>query len=139
VENLAIAREAQFNLAGGRSAAPERVDGVICSWTLLPVLGTRPLLGRVLLPDDDQPGARRVTVIGYSLWQHRFGGADVLGRQLRLDAEDYTVVGVMPKTFAYPTARAQIWVPASVAISAEARIRRGWRQFHGLARLRPGY
>jgi putative ABC transport system permease protein len=140
LENLAIARETQFNLAGGRSAVPERVGGVICSWTLLPALGSRPLMGRVLLPGDDEPGARRVTVIGYSLWQDRFAGAaDVLGRQVRLDAEDYTIVGVMPETFAYPAPRAQLWVPVVNAIGADARSRRGWRQFHGLAHLRPGY
>jgi predicted permease len=139
-ESLAIAREMQFNLAGdGRAAGSERIDGAICSWSLLPTLGNQPLLGRVLTAADDRPGAVHVAVISYSLWQSRFGGArDILGQQLRLDSEDYEIVGVMPGSFSFPRPGSKVWVPALPAIGEQARTRRGWRQFHGLARLRAG-
>ena len=139
LENLAIARNMSFNLSGGNSPEPQRVDGLLCSWTLLPALGNRPMLGRIFTAADDQPGASRVAIISYSLWQKRLGGAaGIVGRGIRLNARDYEIIGVMPKSFAYPAPGTQIWVPVTPSIREEARVRRGWRQFHGLARLRPG-
>ena len=101
--------------------------------------GNHPILGRVLTAEDDKPGASRVAIIGYLLWQGRFGGArDILNQRIRLDGLDYQVIGVMPKGFSYPKSGSEVWVPVLQIISEEARTRRGWRQFHGLARLSPG-
>jgi putative ABC transport system permease protein len=137
--NLAIARDEQFNLADDRSRSPERLEGAIASGNLFAALGNVPLLGRAIAPADDRPGAPLVVVIGYGLWQRRFGGtADIVGRRLRLDGTDYTIVGVMPKAFHYPRAGSEAWIAAAPALSDNARTKRGWRQFHGVARLAPG-
>src|SRR5579872_5866761 len=128
LDNIAIARENPFNLGGNRgSVLPERINGVICSWTLLPALGNSPRLGRFFTAADDQRGAARVAIISYSLWQRRFDGID------------YQIVGVMPNGFSYPRAGSEAWIPVLQSISDDARTRRGWRQFVGLARLRSGF
>jgi predicted permease len=70
-----------------------------------------PLLGRYLVDDDERPGAAPVVVIGYDVWQSRFGGnPDVVGRTIRLGATRYTVVGVMPEGFAFPVNN-HLWAP----------------------------
>ena len=69
------------------------------------------LLGRAITKDDDQPGRDRVAVLSYGLWQRRFGGdRGIIGRDINLDRENYTVIGVMPKTFDFPS-KAEVWVP----------------------------
>jgi predicted permease len=70
-----------------------------------------PLLGRTLIEADERAGAADVTVIGYGVWQDRFGGAtDVLGRTLRIGSTPHTVVGVMPQGFAFPINN-RVWAP----------------------------
>ena len=77
------------------------------------LLRVPPLLGRRLLPADEAPGAPAVAVIGWDLWQRRFGGTpDVVGRVVRLDGAPTTVVGVMPEDFAFFTPRKGITMPA---------------------------
>ena len=64
------------------------------------VLGVPPQLGRTLLPDEQGAGAPRVVVLGYDLWQSRFGAdPNIVGRTLELDTEPFTIVGVMPARF----------------------------------------
>ncbi|RPJ57034.1 MAG: FtsX-like permease family protein, partial [Acidobacteria bacterium] len=73
--------------------------------------GTRPLAGRGFVGGEDRPGARKAVVIGYGLWERRFGRkADVVGTEVTLDGQPYTVVGVMPSSFRFP-ANADIWTP----------------------------
>jgi predicted permease len=70
-----------------------------------------PLLGRPLLDDDERPGAPAVLVIGYDVWQNRFGGdVGIVGRQVRLGAAAHTIVGVMPDGFRFPVDHAY-WAP----------------------------
>ena len=70
-----------------------------------------PLLGRYLVDDDERIGAPLVLVIGYTVWQHRFAGdRNVVGREIRLDGRVHTIIGVMPKDFAFPMSHA-LWVP----------------------------
>jgi predicted permease len=70
-----------------------------------------PLLGRYLVDDDERAGAPPVAVIGYSVWQSRFGGvADVVGKTLQLGATTHTVIGVMPDGFGFPINN-RVWTP----------------------------
>ena len=81
-EDLALAQGASANLAGGETA--ERIDTVRVSSNIFPMLGARPLLGRVFLPEEDAPGKAPAAVLSHALWQRRFGGArDVLRLVLR--------------------------------------------------------
>ncbi|HEX5871224.1 MAG TPA: ABC transporter permease, partial [Longimicrobium sp.] len=75
------------------------------------VAGVAPQLGRTLLDADELPGAPAVVVVGHDLWQGRFGGdPGVVGRQVRLGNTVHTIVGVMPKDFAFPIAH-ELWTP----------------------------
>ena len=102
-----------FNLASpNHTFEPQRLNGALCSSTFFSTLGVKPVLGRVFRDDEDRWGAPRVVVIGYGLWQQRFGGSrEVIGKQIRLDGHSYEIVGVMPRGFAFPYRTDQIWVP----------------------------
>ena len=85
-------------LAGGA----EQVTAIRATPGLFPLLGISPMLGRAFTPDDEDATA----MIGFALWQRRFGGAgDVLGRPLTIDARTWTIVGVMPPDSTCPTCR----------------------------------
>ena len=76
---------------------PERVKGTMTTPNFFPLFGVRPILGRGLEVSDARPGNDHVVVLGYGLWQ-RYFAADraIVGRDIRLNGEQYTVVGVMP-------------------------------------------
>ncbi len=107
-----------------------------------------PLLGRTFSPEVDVPGAPRVIVISYGMWQSRLGGdATVIGRRLLFEdftePEYFTIVGVMPRSFQFPLG-AEAWVPAGRQLSAiadangfDARTRRGLGVFVAVGRLAP--
>ena len=96
------------NLTG--SGDPENVRSVRTSWNLFDTLRVQPMLGRTFTRSDDHPGAR-VAVVSYGLWERRFGSdRGIINREITLDGANYTVIGVMPKTFNYPD-QAEIWLP----------------------------
>jgi putative ABC transport system permease protein len=89
---------------------PERVAGEKVTADFFALLGVSPQIGRTLLPNDQGEGAERVVVLGYDIWQSRFArDPQVIGRVVELDAEPYTVVGVMPARFRY--GGASFWFP----------------------------
>jgi predicted permease len=95
----------------GRGYA-ERLQGLRLTANAFEALGVRPARGRLLEPADDGPGAPRVAVLGYDLWQRRFGADDgIIGQALRLDGEPYLVVGVLPRVFPVPQRDVEIVVP----------------------------
>ncbi len=110
IENTAAFRPWSFNLAG--EGEPEQVPGAMVSGDFFSVLGSTPLLGRMIRAEDDAPGAdNRVVVISYALWESRFGAdRGIVGRTLRVSAEDYHVIGVMPRGFDYPE-KSELWCP----------------------------
>ena len=130
-----------FELSGGDQ--PERVDAARVNAALFPTLGVAPLLGRTFTSEEDQPG-RRVAVLSYGLWQRRFGAdPDVVGKTVSLDRMGYTIIGVMPRSFAFPIQGlsffrpASLWVP--MAFSSEELKNRGDNFNIGVvARLKPG-
>jgi predicted permease len=74
-------------------------------------LGVAPVMGRDFTPEDNKPGAPKVTIIGHELWQRHFGGSgDILGRSVRLNGKPATVIGVMAPGFAFPQ-NEQLWIP----------------------------
>ncbi|MBV8201871.1 MAG: ABC transporter permease, partial [Acidobacteria bacterium] len=98
-----------FNLVG--DGLPERLRGAHVTADFFPTIGVQPLLGRNFLAEEDRPGARHVVVLSHRLWVRRFAADPrVLGRQLKLNGESYTVVGVMPASFRFP-AVAELWTP----------------------------
>src|SRR2546425_6565242 len=102
-----------FNLSG--EAAPERITSSRVSHDFFATFGVEPLIGRGFSPEEDQPGNEKVAVLSHGLWQRWFGGDQkVIGRTVKLDGENYTVVGVMPSAVAFPSGAA-LWVPSAVA------------------------
>ncbi len=124
-----------FNLTGGDQ--PEQLTGNPVTAGIFSTLGVKPLYGRVITPDDDREGAPPVVVLSHRLWQRRFGArAEVVGEQIALNNQSYTVVGVMPPEFEFPVAMSELWVPMAFTKAAAER-----RQAHFLytrARLKPG-
>jgi predicted permease len=99
------------NLVG--QGDPERLERTAVTADLFPMLGAQPLLGRLFTAADDRDGAPGTLLLSYQLWQAVFGGDEgILGRRVTLDNEPYTVIGVMPPDFHFPSRAAEIWTPA---------------------------
>ena len=110
IEDLGAFHTLQRNLVTGEGA-PEPVIVTAISASAFRVARVPPLLGRSLIEADEQAGAPMVVVIGYGLWQTRFGGdPEVVGRTVRLGTEQTTVVGVMPEGFEFPVSD-NLWLP----------------------------
>jgi putative ABC transport system permease protein len=119
-------------------ADTRQVLGGMVTRNLLPLLGVQPLLGRNFTEDDDR---QDTVILGYGLWQSRFGGdPGVLGRTIDLSGTSYTVIGVAPAWFRFPTAEFQLWAPlSSIDIKSPQQAgNRAFRIFNAVARLKPG-
>lgn len=89
----------------------------ICRITpsLLPMLLASPVLGRGFTPQDEASGRPAVAILSYGLWQQQFGGRpEAVGSRIRFDKTSYTIVGVMPASFEFPSRETRAWVPFSV-------------------------
>ncbi len=97
-ESMEATRGTTITLTG--SGEPERLNARMATAPLFSLLGVNAILGRTFLSEEDRAGGAPVVVLGYGLWQRRFGGArDILGRSITLDSQPYTVVGVLPSGF----------------------------------------
>ena len=124
-------------LSGGNE--PERVAAMQVSDGYFALMQTPPLLGRALLPEDQQPGKNQVVVLSYGLWQRRFSqDPNIVGQTISLDSRTYVVVGVMPATFhSLPTSlvrRSDLYLPLAGEYNDAQR---KWTWMRGIARLKP--
>src|ERR1043166_6360802 len=131
--------EGEVTLAGG--PGPESVPAVQMTANALAVLGMAPVAGRVFTPEEDIPNGPPVGMLGFDLWQRRFGGDPAIVNQvIRIDGQSATVVGVMPEGFRFPLefqtrSTAQLVQPIQTNRSAPIRGNHGQ---YGVARLKPG-
>ena len=133
--DMAASHETSFNLTG--DGEPERVSAYSVTSNFFPLLGVQPLLGRSFLTEEDRPGANKVAVLSYSLWQSRYGAdRNVLNREILLNGEKHSVIGVMPASFQFFEKDARLWVP--IALDPENWANRGGHYLTVVARLRPG-
>lgn len=103
----------------------ERYQGVSITPNILQATAVTPALGRGLLPSDDIPGAEPVVLISYRLWQNYYlGREDIIGHISRINGDAYTVVGVMPEGFRYPTTE-DLWLPLQLSPSLQPGERQG--------------
>jgi len=131
---VAAIQNARRNLTG--SGEPERLLGSSVTADFFPLLGVRPALGTTW--PDDGPGDDHVVVLAYGLWQRALGGdPSVVGRQVMLHDEPYTVVGVMPDWFGYPAA-AEFWIPLRFEPDDLTPNQRGAQYLQAIGRLKPG-
>jgi putative ABC transport system permease protein len=135
-EYLAAYSGASVNLTG--EGEPQRLVGVKATAHYFNVYGVKPILGRMLLPEEDAPGKNHVVVLSYPFWQRVFGGAsDAVGRQLQLNGEPYIVVGVAPRGFGQRS-KVDAWMPMAFAPDETANDARGAHYLNVAGRLRPG-
>lgn len=89
----------------------QRFTGAYITDGFMKALGVAPIMGRDFTPEDNKPGAPKVTIIGYDLWKRNFAGSnEIVGRTVRLNGKPATVVGVMGPGFAFPQ-NEQLWIP----------------------------
>jgi len=133
--DMAASRETSFNLTG--DGEPERVSTYAVTANFFPLLGVQPLLGRSFTPDEDRPGGSKAVVLSYGLWQSRYGGdRNILNREILLNGEKHSVVGVMPASFQFFAKDVRVWVP--IALPQEDWANRGGHYLTVVARLKPG-
>lgn len=126
-----------YNLAD--EGEPERVVGLRATPSLFTTLQTGAARGRVFTDTDAQPGADHVIVLSHSLWKNRFGADPaIVGRTIRLNTQPYTVLGVMPEGFYFPSPRTQAWVPFAFTPAEKSDQERGNEYSTCIARLKPG-
>jgi putative ABC transport system permease protein len=139
-ETLAVMKPWQPTLSGADQ--PERLDGQRVSSGFFQVLGVTPVLGREFEPSDDVLNGPKVVILSNALWRRRFGSdSTILGRQVRLNDDSYTVIGVMPDAFdnvVSPSAEA--WAPLQYDTGniASTEAREWGHHLRMLGRLRPG-
>jgi putative ABC transport system permease protein len=135
-EEMAAIDQRTFDLTG-EGGDPEKILGLGVTSNFFPLLGAEAARGRVLLPEEDRPGAARVAVLSHGLWQRRFGGErSAVGREVMLNGEPYTIVGVMPADFQFEYPNVGLWIPA--AFTPEQLADHGSHYLEVVARLKPG-
>jgi predicted permease len=133
-EDLAGFYQGTVNIAGTDTA--ERFDGGFMSANAFELLGVEPILGRSFTPAEDSPAEPYVIILGYEVWQNRYGGdPDVIGLTERVNSQPAEIIGVMPEGFEFPIAE-QVWVPLRYDL---ARMQRGeGTELNVVGRLREG-
>lgn len=114
---------------------PQRIEGAAVSAGLFPMLGVKPIQGRTFQLEDDEPGKDTVVVLSHNLWTQLGGDPKMVGQQLRLDGQSYTVLGVLPAGY-HLIEDADLWVP--LAINAGNMPRKMSHYLWVLGRLKPG-
>ncbi|MBZ5724791.1 MAG: ABC transporter permease [Acidobacteriia bacterium] len=143
-EQMALAQSRSFTLTGRDQ--PERVDAMRTQSSLLAMLGARPRYGRLLLPEDDQPGKAAVAILTDRLWRRLFSADPaIIGRSITLNGNPYTVAGVLAPGFLLssevlpsegPMDKMDVILP--LPLGPDAAQRRGDENFNILVRLKPG-
>jgi putative ABC transport system permease protein len=100
---------------------PRRYTGAYMTEDFLRILGVAPIMGRDLTLEDNQPGAPKVLLLSYGVWQRDFGGAqNIVGKDVRLNGKPATIIGVMPQGFSFPN-NEEMWIPLYSEFPVRAR------------------
>ncbi|MGC1647643.1 MAG: ABC transporter permease [Candidatus Sulfotelmatobacter sp.] len=144
-EQVAIAIGGNYNLTG--QGDPERVGVIRVSSNLLPMLGARPALGRLLTPEEDSPGHPSTAVLTDGMWARRFGrDPHMTGKSVIINGQPYEIVGILPQSFSLPqevlplldgTEQAEIFLPLPLAPVAASQVR-DHEDYNIVGKLKPG-
>ncbi|MEO7082809.1 MAG: ABC transporter permease [Gemmatimonadaceae bacterium] len=134
LESVGIFSGTSFNLASGNGGGADFVQGGNVSWTMFHTLGIAPKIGRDFLEDEDRIGAPAIIIISDRLWHDRFDGRpNVIGQSITVNGIPYTVIGVMPEGFAFPSA-ADAWT----TMRLDPLTSRGNHSWNVIGRLKSG-
>src|SRR5580700_2008547 len=137
--SLALAKGIRVGLSGSGGQLPEKLNSALFSWDMLPTLGVQPALGRDFTLADDSPGANGTVLLSWGLWKRRFGGDPaILNQTIDLDAQTYTVIGVMPAWFDFPDSSTQLWTPVYHDKPEDVMTSFSNHLFRVVGRLKPG-
>jgi putative ABC transport system permease protein len=134
-------RVVNFALQGQSAAAgqPESLRSAAVSPNYFGLLGVSPQFGRTFEPGEDQPGRDHVVILSHDLWERRFGSdVSAIGRVIRINREDYAVIGVMPETFRLLGFTPNLWTPLAITPADQTVAARNNRSLRLFARLKPG-
>jgi putative ABC transport system permease protein len=135
LSHLAPFSEGGYNLTG--AGEPVRIVAGSLPAEALAVLGARPMMGRLYDAANETEGNDAVVLLSYGLWQSAFGASpSIVGREVELNGRKRTVVGVMPRGFAFPSERTQVWVP--LVVPEQVKTARSWYYYPAIGKLAPG-
>jgi predicted permease len=133
----------QYNVSAEGGKLPEQIDATWCAWNFFPVLGVEPALGRSFTAADDRPDAEATVILSAPFWKRRYSSDPaILGKKIWLNAKPYTIIGVLPSSFAYSGSisgnTTQIWT--AVGHEAPPSLMQAFddHEFMVIARLLPG-
>jgi putative ABC transport system permease protein len=133
-EQVEAVRQLAYNLSD--SGEPERIRSARVTAGMFDMLGIKPAQGRAFLPEEDQVGHENVAVISHALWQRRFGGdPNVLNQAITLNAQSYTIIGIMPPVVEFPDRNTELWTP--MAFTSQQSQQHGSHFISVIARLKP--
>src|SRR5262249_49443441 len=138
IRSMVAFRQLRYAFAG--NGEPLDVPSVRATANLFEMLGASAALGRTFLPDEQQPGADHVAILSRSFWESHLGGSSAaIGRTIQLDAQPYTIVGVMPPAFDFPPGgHVDIWTPLSFDPNDQHGRSRKARSLNVVGRLASG-
>ncbi len=123
------------SIALSDGAEAERFAGALVTWSMFPILGVNPVLGRHLRAEDDLPGAEPVVILSHEVWQRRYqSDPKIIGRRVTVNGKPHTVVAVMPIGFSFPENQ-KVWIPLGPTAHDDARTD---RDLFAFGRLKPG-
>ena len=141
-EDMAAYRFSPMTLSGDGNA--ESMAGLQVTDRLFSILGVQPAAGRLFERGEDVPGHESVAIISHALWQRRYAGdRGAVGRQVTVNGKPYTIVGIMPDAFHFPSGlpgefgpiQVEMWIPM---LQAPELVQRGTQDFYVIARLKTG-
>ena len=142
LESIGVSGNAVFDLAGESNSTPEALYGVRVNAALFPVLGVSPMLGRNVLPEEDQRSHPDVMILSYGLWERRFhSDRSIVGRTVAINGHGCLVIGVMPPGFNFPLRRQAAHTPSPYPEFWAAPLRLSANPIaavDAVSRLRPG-
>jgi predicted permease len=138
-EQMALWRWSGFNLSGNAGELPEFVNAGTASWNFFSMLGAQPVLGRSFAPEDDKTGANATVLLTWSFFKRRFNSdPSIVGKTVKLNAQPFTIIGVLPEWFRYPDPKIQLWVTFVPNVPAVLITSHYSHNSFVLARLKPG-
>jgi putative ABC transport system permease protein len=136
-EKLAAYATFDANLGATDNRAPERLQALAVTHEMFDLLGVAPYKGRGFTAEEDMEGHDNTVIISYGLWQRRFGGDPaIVGRTVSINAQDLTIVGIMPKDFNFPQ-QTEVWSTFGFTPQQLTQQQRGSRFLNVIGRIKP--